>query len=597
MTGIGQLILNGANTYAGNTQVNAGILSVNGSIVSPVTVSNSATLKGTGTISNTVTIQSGCTISPGNSIGTLTIDTLDLNSGSITNIEINPSGASSSLNITTHANIDGMVQFVVDPGDYAPSQIFTFETGPYSGTFSSSSLPLLGYNYSILYNTNLIQLYINRPVIQTKGLKGNAKKVAKYFNKNSPITPAYSTLTSLSGKTLQNALNAVSPARNALPVFVGHNVYFALSDMIITHINQQKFLRAYNVKDERLLTDLLSSHESEGYLAERSKIPSLSFAMNSKKNSCEVSLKKTDQKTCADAWKEPYRLWLGAFAEYSYEKEQHQTPPFHAITEGALIAFDSSLSSCCPAIDGAFSDSMAGGAIGYANGYIHESWHLGHASMNYYYASLYGMIRKDAFYMDGVIWGGYQQIKNERHILYPGYKGTAKARYHAWQLSPHIEFGGDIDMSWGGLQPFTAFEFANSWQEGFQEHGADGMNMRERGDHSSMLKSAIGLRAFEYWSWSWGSLLMKEEIDYINKKPFRMGKISTTLVGSLIPSGPFDGLFVETLTTTQNLGAVGVEFLFKPNQSKYPEFSLGYYGEFGAEYFGQELILKIVKLF
>lgn len=76
-----------------------------------------------------------------------------------------------------------------------------------------------------------------------------------------------------------------------------------------------------------------------------------------------------------------------------------------------------------------------------------------------------------------------------------------------------------------------------------------------------------------------------------------MGKISTTLVGSLIPSGPFDGLFVETLTTTQNLGAVGVEFLFKPNQSKYPEFSLGYYGEFGAEYFGQELILKIVKLF
>ena len=69
--GTGSLILSGANTYTGATNVNGGTLSVNGSIASSslITVNAGATLGGNGTVGNT-TINGG-TLAPGNSIGTL----------------------------------------------------------------------------------------------------------------------------------------------------------------------------------------------------------------------------------------------------------------------------------------------------------------------------------------------------------------------------------------------------------------------------------------------------------------------------------------------------------------------------------------------
>jgi len=48
--GGGAFTLTGASTYSGPTNVNAGILNVNGSLASTVFVNSGATLMGTGTI-------------------------------------------------------------------------------------------------------------------------------------------------------------------------------------------------------------------------------------------------------------------------------------------------------------------------------------------------------------------------------------------------------------------------------------------------------------------------------------------------------------------------------------------------------------------
>jgi autotransporter-associated beta strand protein len=72
--GSGTLILSGANTYTGNTNIRGGVLQVDGSITSNTSVNAGGTLAGTGTVSRNVTDTGSGTVSPGHALGTLSIN-------------------------------------------------------------------------------------------------------------------------------------------------------------------------------------------------------------------------------------------------------------------------------------------------------------------------------------------------------------------------------------------------------------------------------------------------------------------------------------------------------------------------------------------
>ncbi|WP_285415561.1 autotransporter serine protease [Pseudomonas sp. efr-133-TYG-5] len=71
-SGDGRLVLSGANSYRGPTTVNGGLLTVNGTLTSAVTVNDSGTLGGSGQIAS-LTANRGARVAPGNSIGTLNV--------------------------------------------------------------------------------------------------------------------------------------------------------------------------------------------------------------------------------------------------------------------------------------------------------------------------------------------------------------------------------------------------------------------------------------------------------------------------------------------------------------------------------------------
>ncbi|TCH99805.1 hypothetical protein EJV46_03810 [Roseococcus sp. SYP-B2431] len=137
--GTGNLIVTGTNSYTGATFVNAGRLSVNGSIASSsgVTVASGATLGGTGSLPG-VSVLSGGTIAPGNSIGTLSVaGNLTLAPGSTTQIEVQGPSID-RINVTGTAALGGTLQLLAQGGAYTFNAPYTIvQAGAVTGNFAA----------------------------------------------------------------------------------------------------------------------------------------------------------------------------------------------------------------------------------------------------------------------------------------------------------------------------------------------------------------------------------------------------------------------------------------------------------------------------
>ena len=147
--GTGTFTLSGANTYTGVTNVNAGRLDVNGSIVSATTVNAGGTLGGTGTINAPVNVNVGGVLSPGAgaSTGILATGNLTFVAGSALAVAINGTTAGTQydqVQVSGNATLGSaslQVTFGFTPSAGQTFTIVNIAGGALSGTFSITSPP------------------------------------------------------------------------------------------------------------------------------------------------------------------------------------------------------------------------------------------------------------------------------------------------------------------------------------------------------------------------------------------------------------------------------------------------------------------------
>ncbi|MES2194010.1 MAG: autotransporter domain-containing protein [Pseudomonadota bacterium] len=197
--------LNNSGSFATSAQIQSGILRANGQLTTPaMTVQSGGTLAGTGTIVGAVNVNGG-TLSPGNSIGTLTVQgSLVFTAAASYLVEVS-TAAADRVNVMGTATPGGAtVNAVFAPGAYVARQYTIVNaTGGVAGTFSAlanTNLPS-GFQSSLSYDANNVYLNLALdpgPVIPG-GLNVNQQNVANaltgFFNTTGGIPMVFGALT------------------------------------------------------------------------------------------------------------------------------------------------------------------------------------------------------------------------------------------------------------------------------------------------------------------------------------------------------------------------------------------------------------------
>ncbi|WP_261428970.1 autotransporter outer membrane beta-barrel domain-containing protein, partial [Serratia quinivorans] len=416
--GIGTLVLTGNNSYAGPTLINQGLLAVNGSVTSDVTVQNAGVLGGSGTVGS-LTARSGGTVAPGNSIGTLNVArNVSFEPGSRYAVEVAPNGQSDRIQSSGSATIGG--------GEVAVS----LENS--TNLLSQSEVrSLLGQQYNIL--------------TAQQGINGRFDSVApNYLFLGTGLTyqPNQVTLnvgrndTSFASVAATQNERAVAAAADALAA--GNPVY----ESILNAGSAGEARQAFRQLSGQIHADIASAQVNDSrYLRD---------ALNGRLRQAEGLATSPDIKADDDGG-----AWAQLLGAWDHASGDANATGYQASTYGVLLGLDSALAD----------DWRLGVATGYTRTSLDGGYGSNADSDNYHLAVYGGKQFGELALRAG---GGYtwHRFDTSRSVNYGMQSDRETAKYSARTEQVFAEAGYSVKADWVNLEPFANLAYIN-----FQNNG------------------------------------------------------------------------------------------------------------------------------
>ena len=490
----GRTILTGNNSYTGPTLVSGGTLSVNSSTAasSLTSVDTGGTLGGTGTVGNTL-VNAGI-LSPGNSIGTLTVQgNLVLTTAATYMVEISGTSADKTV-VTGAAQLAGKV--VVAPSSrIAATTTYTIlsSTGT-TGTFGSVSLgnPALARNARLSYAGNNVLLTLD-PGLLSPALPGfatvNQRNVAAGIDNallgGANLPSGFNALFNLNGAALGNALTQAS---GEAATGAQQTTFDAMGQFVNTLLDPF-------IGDRR---DAGSPAAGASQFAEDDAKGTAGRPRANAGYDAFAAISKA-----ADLSAQRWSVWAAGYGG-SRSTDGNAVVGSNTTTGriyGVAAGADYRLSP----------DTLIGFALGGGGTNFSVANGLGGGRSDLFQAGVFARHAVGNAYVAGALAYGWQDIATDRTLTIAGID-RLHARFDANALSGRIEGGYRYATPWVGITPYAAAQSTTFYLPGYGEQSLAGTNtfaLNYAGRDVTAARGELGLRADKSYALQTGILTLR----------------------------------------------------------------------------------------